>query len=74
MNEITITVCGEAGTGKTALAAIIHRLLCEHGFESDLEDIDGPISPERLQMCLDVLPKRTCVKVVAKMARRKPKL
>lgn len=72
MNEITIIVCGIAGTGKTVLATMIHRFLCESGFDSNLEDIDDPISPERLQKCLDVLPKRTRVKVVAQMVSRKP--
>jgi pantothenate kinase-related protein Tda10 len=72
MNEITITVCGEAGSGKTVLATMIHLLLRERGFESMLEDLDDPITAERLQTCLKVLPKRTRVKVVAQMVSRKP--
>jgi len=73
MNEITITVCGISGSGKTTLAHLVHTMLREHGFESELEDIDQPISPERLLLCLEALPQRTRVKVVARMASRASK-
>jgi len=73
MNEITITVCGIAGSGKTTLAHLVHTMLREQGFESELEDIDQPISPERLKACLKALPGRTRIRVVAKMAPRAPK-
>jgi thymidylate kinase len=76
MNEITITVRGEAGTGKTTLGMLIYSVLQEHGFDCTLEDLDQPLGTaniERLMTAgLQALPKRTRVTIMTQMAPRLP--
>jgi len=39
-NELTITVSGKSGTGKSNLAAHLTRLLSESGFDINFQDED----------------------------------
>lgn len=77
MSEITITVCGKAGSGKTTLGLLIYDMLQEHGFECALEDLDRPLGAtdiERLMTAgLETLPERTRVTIVTQMAPREPR-
>jgi thymidylate kinase len=77
MSEITITVRGIAGSGKTTLGLLIYDMLQKHGFECALEDLDQPLDTANIGRLmtagLQTLPKLTRVKIVTQMAPREPR-
>jgi len=72
--EVTITIMGKSGTGKTTLGRLIHAMLCEHGFESELDDVDGSslsvLDDDRFCACVRSLPEQIRIRIVPA---RKPK-
>ena len=42
-NTICVSVSGSTGTGKTTIIMAISELLCNHGFEVKLENIDSQL-------------------------------
>jgi len=76
MNEITITVTGQAGTGKSALVQYIAETLQAQGISVNYRFICNEHSPrtaERLEQILEHIKPVTQVEVVEEQARWKSK-
>lgn len=68
-SQVTVTVSGSAGAGKSTIAALVASSLSGHGFDVKVESDEVPQAPHQTAVCKQSLVSHG-TKVVIKMVQK----